>query len=471
MEALRNTFGRQAIPMVWDFAEGNPFSRSSGNWLNNVDWGVKALGKFSSFTVGNASQRDAISQTVSAGKLVSSDPPYYDNIGYADLSDFFYVWLRHSLRNIYPELFATLAVPKTEELIASPYRRGDKQKAEQFFLDGMTQAIGRLAEQANAAFPVTIYYAFKQSETATVEGTSSTGWETFLDAVLRSGFGITGTWPMRTELSNRMIGSGTNALASSIVLVCRKRDADAPACSRKQFLRQLDEELPDALEAMIGGREGATAIAPVDLAQAAIGPGMAIFSRYSAVLEADGTPMPVRAALVQINRAIDEYFTQAEGDMDADTRFCVDWFQQNGFKAGSFGTADVLARAKGTSVDGLNQAGVVESGGGKVRLLGVAEYPTDWDPGIDARAPVWEACHQMARALTESESSAGALLARMPEQAEPIKQLAYRLYTLCERKGWAEEARTYNGLVTSWPAIVEASYQTGHRGEQLGLEL
>ena len=327
------------------------------------------------------------------------------------------------------------------------------------------------AEQAIAAFPVTIYYAFKQSERKSDAGTASTGWETFLEAVIRAGFGITGTWPMRTELGNRMIGSGTNALASSIVLVCRKRDPDAPAVSRKQFLRQLEEELPEALEAMIGGREGATAVAPVDLAQAAIGPGMAVYSRYSAVLEADGSPMPVRTALTIINKAIDEYFSHAESDMDADTRFCVDWFQQHGFKAGPFGSADVLARAKGTSVDGVRDSGAVQSGAGRVRLLAVSDYPAGWDPGSDARVPVWEACHQMARALAESESAAGTLLARMPEQAEPIKQLAYRLYTLCERKGWAEEARTYNGLVTSWPAIVEASYQAGHRGEQIGLDL
>jgi len=329
----------------------------------------------------------------------------------------------------------------------------------------------RLAWQANAAFPVTIYYAFKQSESKSYVGTASTGWETFLDAVIRSGSCISGTWPMRTERSGRSIGIGSNALASSIVLVCRKRDPDAPAVSRKQFLRQLEEELPEALEAMIGGREGATAVAPVDLAQAAIGPGMAVFSRYSAVLEADGSPMSVRTALTIINKAIDEYFSHAESDMDADTRFCVDWFQQHGFKAGAFGSADVLARAKGTSVGGVRNAGAVQSGGGKVRLIAVDEYPRDWDPAIDARVPVWEACHQMARALQESETSAGALLARMPEKTEPIRQLAYRLYTVCERKGWTEEARIYNGLVTSWHAIVEASHQAGRKHEQMGMDL
>jgi putative DNA methylase len=483
---IRNVFSRQAIPMAWDYAEANPLSDIAASATSAIKRIADVLERLPTQGPGWADQIDAVQQRALIDRIVATDPPYYDNIGYADLSDFFYVWLRHSLRDIYPELFATLAVPKAEELIASPYRHGGKDQAEQFFLKGMKEAISRLAEQANAAFPVTIYYAFKQQEakaskqpnhaasdthSSLLSTHSSTGWETFLDAVLRAGFGITGTWPMRTELGNRMIGAGNNALASSIVLVCRKRPVDAPSISRRQFLRQLDEELPEALEAMIGGREGATAIAPVDLAQAAIGPGMAIFSRYAAVLEADGSPMPVRAALVQINRAIDEYFTQAEGDMDADTRFCVDWFQQNGFKAGKFGEADVLARAKGTSVDGLKEAGVLESGGGKVRLYAVDEYPANWNPDLDARAPVWEACHQMARALAASEASAGALLARMPQQAEPIKQLAYRLYTLCERKGWADAARTYNGLVTSWPGIVEASYQAGHRGEQLGMDV
>ena len=464
-------FGRQALPMVWDYADLNPFAGAGGDFFGVVQ-GIEKTLRNSPFPIdGRAVQADATSQSLSAEKVVSTDPPYYDNIGYADLSDYFYVWLRRSLRQIFPELFATMAVPKAEELIATPYRHGTKEKAEAFFLDGMTRAMSRLAEQAHTAFPVTIYYAFKQSESRIDSGTASTGWETFLDAVIRAGFCISGTWPMRTENKTRLVGMVTNALASSIVLVCRKRDADAPAISRKQFLRQLEEELPEALEAMIGGREGATAVAPVDLAQAAIGPGMAVFSRYSAVLEADGSPMPVRTALTIINKAIDEYFSHAEGDMDADTRFCVDWFQQHGFGAGVFGSADVLARAKGTSVNGVREAGAVASGGGKVRLLAVDDYAADWDPTTDKRVPVWQACHQMARALAESESAAGALLARMPEKTEPIRQLAYRLYTVCERKGWAEEARVYNGLIASWHAIVEASHQAGHKDEQIGLEI
>ncbi len=465
MEALRNTFGRQAIPMVWDFAEGNPFSESSGNWTNNVEWEAKSL----LFLPGNQS---AVAHQMDASQLdvhrlrpvVSTDPPYYDNIGYADLSDFFYVWLRRSLKSVFPDLFATLAVPKAEELVATPYRHGSKEQAEAFFLNGMTQAMHRLAEQSHPAFPVSIYYAFKQSETASSEGTASTGWETFLDAVLRAGFGVSGTWPMRTELSNRMIGMGTNALASSIVLVCHPRPTDATTVSRREFLSELKHTLPLALAELQQGN-----IAPVDLAQASIGPGMAVFTKHKAVLEADGSPMAVRAALIHINKAIDDYFSEAEGDMDADTRFCIGWFQQYEFAEGPFGEADVLARAKGTAVDGVRDAGVIHAGKGKVRLLRVKEYPTSWDPTKDSRLPIWEACHQMCRALGESESEAGALLARMPEKQDAIRQLAYRLYTICERKGWAEDARAYNELVTSWPAIVEESLKTGHKGSQMNL--
>ncbi|MEA3333544.1 MAG: hypothetical protein U9Q58_08100, partial [Pseudomonadota bacterium] len=455
--STRNTFGRQAIPMTWDFAESNPFSDSTGNFNGGIKWAVDVLGKLSSnISDGLAYQQDAAQPTHSNNLIISSDPPYYDNIGYADLSDFFYVWLRRSLRTIFPDIFATMLVPKAPELVATPYRHGSKTKAETFFMDGMTKAIHNMAINSHPALPVTIYYAFKQSETKS-SGTSSTGWETFLEAVKKSGFAITGTWPMRTELSNRMVGSGTNALASSIVLVCRKRPAEVQSISRKQFLRELDETLPEALEEMIGGSVGISPIAPVDLAQAAIGPGMAVFSQYESVLEADGAPMSVHNALILINKAIDEYFSHAESDMDADTRFCVDWFLQYGFAAGLFGEADVLARAKGTTVDGVEMAGVIESGTGKVRLLKMSEYPAEWDPATDKRLPIWEACHHLCRALKTSESETGKLLAGMKDKGEAVRQLAYRLYTQCERKGWAEEARTYNELITAWPAIMDES--------------
>jgi putative DNA methylase len=464
-EKMRNTFGRQAIPMTWDFAEANPYCDSSGNWMAMVDWSWKALAHTPARDAGIAKQIDAQTQGISASKLISTDPPYYDNIGYADLSDFFYVWLRRSLKSIYSNLFATLAVPKAEELVATPYRHGGKDQAEKFFLDGMTAALHNLAQQANPAFPVTIYYAFKQSETKDEKGTSSTGWETFLEAVLKAGFALTGTWPMRTELGNRMIGSGTNALASSIVLVCRQRAADAPTISRREFLRELNSTLPQALDEMTRGGVNSP-VAPVDLSQAIIGPGMAIFSQYAAVLEADGSPMRVKTALQLINRFL------AEDDFDHDTQFCLHWFEQQGWATGKYGEADVLARAKGTSVGGLSASGVVESSKGELRLLKWMEMPRDWSPESDARLPIWEALHQLIRALNQDgESAAGALLARMPTRAEPIRALAYRLYTLCERKGWAEEARAYNELVTAWSAVEQAAGEVGVVGVQTKLEL
>jgi putative DNA methylase len=473
---IRNTFGRQAIPMTWDFAEGNAFSESTGNFVDLLEWTIKFLIEAPAAPRASCVQSDAQTQTLSRDKVVSTDPPYYDNIGYADLSDFFYVWLRRSLKPIFPGLYATLAVPKAEELVATPYRHGSREAAEAFFLDGMRRALKNLAEQAHPAFPVTIYYAFKQSETTDAAGTSSTGWETFLQAVLDAGFALTGTWPMRTELGNRMIGAGTNALASSIVLVCRKRAADAPTASRREFLRELNATLPEAIADMIGagpspqplspGERGFGRVAPVDLSQAIIGPGMAIFSQYAAVLEADGTPMTVKTALSLINRFL------AEDDFDPDTQFCLHWFESQGWATGKYGEADVLARAKGTAVDALTAAGVVESSKGSVRLLKWPEYPADWSPETDTRTPIWEVLHQLIRALNQSgESEAGRLLARMPARAEPIRALAYRLYTLCERKGWAEDARAYNELVTAWSGIEQAANEAGVVGAQMQLEL
>ena len=465
MEALRNTFGRQAIPMTWDFAEGNPFSDSSGNWTFNIEWGVKAVQLFPAMQFGKVSQQDAQTQTISQNKLISTDPPYYDNIGYADLSDFFYVWLRRSLRPILPSLYATLAVPKSEELVANSHRHGSKEKAENFFLEGMTDAMHNLAELAHPAFPVTIYYAFKQAETKAESGTSSTGWETFLAAVLKAGFALTGTWPMRTELSNRMISSGTNALASSIVLVCRPRATDAPTISRRDFIRELDTTLPDALADMTRGGINSP-VAPVDLSQAIIGPGMEVFSKYSAVIEANGKPMTVRTALQLINRFI------GEDDFDHDTQFCLAWFEQHGWAEGKYGDADVLARAKGTSVGGLIEAGVVDSAGGDLRLLKWAEMPRDWSPENDSRLAVWEGLHQLIRALNQDgESAAGALLARMPDKTASLNALMYRLYTLCERQGWAEEARAYNELQGAWAGIEQASQEAGHVGSQGALDI
>jgi putative DNA methylase len=458
-----NLFSRQAIPMAWDFPEVNPFAGAAGDFGATTLSMSKVIAQCST-SIAHVDQADAQWQSISASKLVSTDPPYYDNIGYADLSDFFYVWLRKSLKPIFPDLFATLAVPKAEELVATPYRHGGKAEAEAFFLDGMTRAMHNLAEQAHPAFPITIYYAFKQSETKGEAGTSSTGWETFLEAVLQAGLGIVGTWPMRTERPTG-VKVGVNALASSIVLVCRKRATNASTVSRREFLRELNASLPEALLDMTRGGVNSP-VAPVDLSQAIIGPGMAIFSQYAAVLEADGKPMSVRTALQLINR----FF--AEDDFDHDTQFCLHWFETQGWAEGRYGEADVLARAKGTSVGGLQDAGVIESGAGKLRLLRWAELPKDWSPETDTRTPIWEALHHLIRALNQDgESAAGALLARMPARAEPMRALAYRLYTLCERKGWAEEARAYNELVSAWSSVEQASADAGIVGSQAKLDI
>jgi putative DNA methylase len=456
-EHARNTFGRQAIPMVLDYAESNPLSDSSGNYEGGIVSIVSAIAEMNPLAEGRAEQADAQSQELGAAKVVSTDPPYYDNIGYADLSDFFYVWLRRSLRPVFPDLFATLAVPKAEELVATPYRHGTREKAEAFFLDGMTQAMQRLAGQAHPAFPVTIYYAFKQSETETAEGTASTGWETFLDAVIRAGFAVSGTWPMRTELDRRMIGSGTNALASSIILVCRPRAGSAPTATRREFVTALKAELPQALAHLQRGN-----IAPVDLAQAAIGPGMAVYTRYARVLDAEGRPLSVREALSLINQTLDEALAEQEGDFDADSRWALTWFGQWGFDEGEYGVAEQLSKAKNTSVAGMVEAGIVESKRGRVRLLTPEELPADWDPATDPRLTAWETVHQLIRALASGgEAAAAALVARLGARAEIARELAYRLYTLCERRKRAAEARAYNGLVQSWPEIVRLAREGG----------
>ena len=457
-EIVGNTFGRQALPMMWDFAEANPLCDSGGNVDKQVEYIVKVITACLGSSVnGRASQVDACTQQIGKDKILSTDPPYYDNIGYADLSDFFYVWLRRALRPVFPDLFATLAVPKAEELVATPYRHGGKETAEQFFLHGMTQAMHRLAEQAHPACPVTIYYAFKQSESDGEAGTTNTGWDTFLAAVIEAGFAISGTWPMRTERPTAL-KTGTNALASSIVLVCRPRPADAPTATRREFLTALKAELPAALAHLQAGN-----IAPVDLAQAAIGPGMAVYTRFARVLDADDRPLPVRQALALINQMLDEALAEQEGDFDADTRWALAWFEQLGFAEGEFGVATVLARAKGTAVDGVVEAGIARAGKGKVRLLKPAELPADWDPAADARLTVWEMVHHLVRVLEAGgETAAAQLAAKLGSGAEVARELCYRLYTLCERKKRPAEATAYNALVQSWPEIARLAREAAN---------
>lgn len=452
-QKVMNLFAKQAIPMTWDYPEAAILADTVGGFAPAAEYIADCIEMLAPQGHGVASQADAQTQVISRGKVVSTDPPYYDNIGYADLSDFFYPWLRRSLRDVFPSTLATISTPKAEELVATTFRHGSKEKAEQFFLDGMTRVIHNLSELVHPEGPVTIYYAHKQAETNDSAGTSSTGWDTFLTAVLRAGFAIVGTWPLRSEQEFRMVGMGVNALASSIVLVCRKRSTAAPKASRREFLKELNAVLPGALDEMTRGADDERSpVAPVDLSQAIIGPGMAVFSKYSAVLEADGAPMSVRTALQLINRFL------AEDDFDPDTQFCLRWFEQNGWTAGRFGDADTLSRAKGTSVDGVKSAGVVDSGGGAVRLLKWSEYDRKWDPRTDARNPVWETLHHLVRALKQDgESGAGQLLAAVKDKGEPARQLAYRLYTLCERQGWSEEARVYNEIITSWSGIEAAA--------------
>jgi putative DNA methylase len=445
-EAIRNTFGIQAIPMVWDYAEANPFCSSTGSYDNMLNWVIKAISLFPADGNGIAIQHDAQIDNGLRNIMVSTDPPYYDNIGYADLSDFFYIWMRRSLKYDYPDLFKTMLVPKAEELTALPYRfDGDRAEARNFFERGMLSAFIQIFISACADVPVTVYYAYKQSEDDSNTETASTGWETMLSAIIQSGFTITGTWPMRTERVGRMIGVDTNALASSIVLVCRKRPANAPVCTRRDFINTLKRELKPALKKLQQSN-----IAPVDLAQSAIGPGMEVYSRFSKVLEADGTPMSVRSALQIINQELDLYFSEQDSELDRDSRFCVDLYTQYAFNDVKFGEADVLARAKNTSVEKLAARGVLYAQKGVVRLLDREEIPEKIDKEI-----IWLLTQQLTRAL-EKDGVLGAakivvdIFTSEPEQA---KALAYRLFQIAERKGWAQEAYAYNSLVISWPEV------------------
>lgn len=446
-EGLRNTFGRQAIPMVWDYAEANPFSNSSGCFDNMLEWIIKCILEFPASQVAEVGQFDAQRDCGLRDIMVSTDPPYYDNIGYADLSDFFYVWLRQSLRDTYPELFSTMLVPKAEELIATPYRHdGNVEEAKEFFEDGMLSACKQMYLYARDDIPVTIYYAYKQSD-ADTDGTASSGWETMLSAVVKAGFAITGTWPMRTEMANRSIASGTNALASSIVLVCRKRSADAPQTTRRNLVNALRRELRPALKKLQDSN-----IAPVDLAQSAIGPGMGVFSRFKQVLEADGTPMPVRSALKIINEEIDLYFNEQVGDMDSASRFCVDLYTQNAFNDIKYGEAEILATAKSTSIPMMASHGILHAKGGIVHLLDRSELPETVDTGESC---VWMLTQQLTQAMAKGgvEACAKIVANMFGSNGERAKNLAYRLYTIAERKNWANEAYAYNALVVSWPDI------------------
>ena len=451
-EKLTSVFARQAIPMAWDYIEANPFYKASGGIYNSINIGMKALLQFPCVGQGESSQFDAQSDCGLRNIMISTDPPYYDNIGYADLSDFFYVWLRRGLRATYPKLFRTMLVPKTEELVATPYRfEGSKEKAKIFFEDGMLHTCQQLYQYARDDVPVTIYYAYKQSESDSKNDkskTASTGWETMLSAIIQAGFAITGTWPVRTEMAGRTLArAGTNALASSIVLVCRKRSADATISTRRSFINELKRELRPALQKL-----QASNIAPVDLAQSAIGPGMAVFSKYAQVLEADGEPMSVRSALQIINQELDIYFNEQDGELDRDSRFCVELYTQYAFNDMKFGEADVLARAKNTSVEALAAKEVLFAEKGTVHLYSRDELPEKVD---ENERIIWHLTQQLTRAMETGgvQACAEIVASIMGANAEYAKSLAYRLYTIAERKGWAQEAHAYNALVVAWPDI------------------
>lgn len=468
---IRNTFARQAIPMVWDYAEGNPFSDSTGNFLGAATWVQRVIQNLNTDVEGYAFQRNA-QDLPSMTCTFSTDPPYYDNVPYADLSDFFYIWLRNSLKGIHDSLLGTVLVPKDQELIADPFRSaGGKADAEKHFRKGLRNAFCAIRSNQSPDYPLTVYYAFKQAETQGgsdngEEIVASTGWEAMLEALISAGFSVLGTWPIRTELLNRPRGQESNALASSIVLVCRKQSQFAASITRREYLKQLKQELPIALK-----RLQKRNIAPVDLAQSAIGPGMAVFSRFAKVLEADGSVMTVRTALALINQILDEVLTEQEGEFDPETRWAIAWFQQFGMEEGPFGVAETLSKAKVVSVAGLQESGILTARSGKVRLLERDKFPESWQPAQDTQPTVWEIAQHFIRLLdAKGEQDAARLRATIGVRAEAARDLAYRLYSICERKGWPQEALAYNSLITAWPEIsrLALSNSRSDRQRELG---
>lgn len=457
-------FDRNVVPMVWDFVETNPFGGSTGDWEGAVqETALKAFDLISADAPpAMVFQSDVrtVSEKLPPNVVIACDPPYYGNIGYADLSDVFFMWMRPALQSSFPGLFGTIATPKAHELIACPGRAGGNAEAREYFRTGFTTAFSRLAAVSNPEYPISIVYALKQAE-ASANSTSSgavTGWDVFLTSLMDAGLSVVATWPVRTTTETRMRGLGSNALASAIFVVCRRRSADATSVTRGDFRRALRKGLPNALKRLQQGN-----IAPVDVAQASIGPAMAIFSSYKQVLEADGRPMSVASALQLINEVLDEYLTSSEGDFDADTRFAITWYEQHGWEAGPFGDAETLAKARNVSVGGVVEAGICKAGGGKVRILKRAEMrPSDYDPKTDERPTIWEFTQHLIRYLEdEGEEAAARLLKKLGSNADAARELAYRLYNTCERKKWAEDARSYNGLILAWPELEKLAARLG----------
>ncbi len=452
---IRNTFARQAIPMTWDFAEVGPFSGNSGSFDVNFEYLVKPIGQFVNTTIEGAIYNiDAAKNSFPIRPVViSTDPPYYDNIGYADLSDYFYVWLRPSLSNIWPALFRRLTVPKAEELVATPHRHGSKEAAESFFMEGMGHALTAMRKAATELEPLTIYYAFKQSEAA-ADGVTSAGWASFLQAVCDGGLVVDGTWPIRTEMANRMIGKGANALASSIVLVCRKRGADAETIMRGEFIRLLRRELPDAIEAIRKAGVG-----PVDMQQSVIGPGMGVFSRYFKVLEDDDSAMTVKTALANINRVWEEIDQELDAAFDAETQVALAWFATYGLDSRSSGELITLANAKNITSNALFDSGVFEDLRGKTALTPREKLSKDWSPAKDRTLTIWECVQHTARVLNAEDGGAEAaarLVAQMGAASDQARKLAYRLFEIATQKGWSQEALVYNELAQEWSHLEDA---------------
>jgi putative DNA methylase len=464
--AFRETFARQALAMVWDYAEANVFHMGGGGWEMCLGRVADVLHQVAGGTLVGSVQQADVCHLVSPSIIIATDPPYYDNVGYADLSDFFYVWLRRSLGSYYPALFSTLLTPKAEELVADPFRgKGGKSEAQRRFEMGFEKAFEKLAMGADRSFPLTVFYAFKQAESDD-SGVASTGWETMLAGLLRAGFTITATWPMHTEGMGRIRNLASNALGSSILLACRPRNETAGITDRRGFLGTLHAELPRALRELQQGN-----VAPVDLAQAAIGPGMAVFSRYVKVIEPTGEPMPVRSALALINQVLDEVLAEQEGEFDSDTRFAIKWFEQYGFDEAGYDPAEGLARATNVSVKGLEEAGILVARAGRVRLLRRNELPDEWDPADDSRVPVWEVAQQLVKRVWDhgSESQAAELVRKVGGLADAARDLAYRLYSICERRGWADDALGFNALVTAWPEIARQAASPRAVQEELGV--
>lgn len=451
--AFRETFARQAIPMAWDFAEANSLSEAGGSFSTVIEKIAMAVEAAPTQSSGQIENRDAAKNGFPDGAVFSTDPPYYDNIAYADLSDYFYVHLKRALGSVHPEIFRRVLTPKNEELVATPYRHGGKMGAEEFFMVGMSRALSNIA-RTTGGVPAAIYYAFKQAESG-ADGVTSAGWSTFLQAVTDSGLAVDGTWPIRTESPGRMIGRDTNALASSIVLVCRRRDAGAEAINKTDFLRRLRTEMPTALATI-----RAAGVGPTDIQQAAIGPGIGIFTRHSAVLNPDGSEMSVREALKLINQVREELASEAQGDYDPPTRFAIDWFFVHGHRSSRSGEAITMANAIGLGLADLERAGIFKTGEGRAELMERGNLRADWSPRTDRFPTAWEACQHLIRRLEAADGgidAAAALFAELGDLAEPAHQLAFRLYDICNNKGWAAEAQPYNNLIQEWPVIEERS--------------